>query len=64
MADATMLQAIDAALAAGVLRVRHGDRDITYPSVDDLLKARRAIEAQINSGARRQTKFSVATFNE
>lgn len=41
------LEALDAAIASGVLIVRHGDTMTTFRSMDDLLKARGLLVAQI-----------------
>jgi hypothetical protein len=49
--DSTALAAINAAIASGELTVRHNGREVTYRSMDDLLKAKRAIEAEISANA-------------
>lgn len=46
----TELDAINAAIASGELTVRHNGREVTYRSLDDLLKAKRTIESEINAG--------------
>lgn len=43
------IDALDRAIASGELTVRHGDRLVTYRSVDELLRARSAIAAEIVS---------------
>lgn len=45
------LAALDAAIASGTLRVRHGEKDIQYRSMDDMLKARAAIVAGLSAEA-------------
>jgi 5-keto 4-deoxyuronate isomerase len=37
------IDALDTAIASGTLRVRHGDKDITYRSVDEMMAARSAM---------------------
>lgn len=41
------LDAIDQAIASGVLRVQFADRSVTYQSIADLLQARSIMAAQI-----------------
>ena len=41
------LEALDAAIASGVLTVKHGDTLTTFRSMSDLLKARELILKQI-----------------
>lgn len=43
----TDLDAIDAAIASGELTVKSNGREVTYRSMDDLLKARSTIQAGI-----------------
>jgi hypothetical protein len=43
----TDLDAVNAAIASGELTVRHNGREVTYRSVDELLKAKRTIEADL-----------------
>jgi hypothetical protein len=45
----TDLDAINAAIASGELTVKHNGREITYRSLDDLLKAKRTIESELNA---------------
>jgi hypothetical protein len=47
----TDLDAINAAIASGELTVRHNGREVTYRSIDDLLKAKRTIESELNGAA-------------
>lgn len=47
----TDLAAIDAAIASGELTVRHNGREVTYRSLDELLKAKRTIEAELNAAS-------------
>lgn len=49
--DSTALAAINEAIASGELTVRHNGREVTYRSMDDLLKAKRTIEAEIAATA-------------
>ena len=61
------IDSIDIALATGDLSVRFPDgRQIEYRSVDDLIKAKRAIEAQINaaSTSRLSPRYQQADFSD
>lgn len=42
------LEALDAAIASGVLMVRHGETSTTFRSMKDLLAARAEIQKQID----------------
>jgi len=42
------LTAIEEAIAGGYLKVRYDDKEVTYQSMGDLLKARALIAAQVN----------------
>jgi hypothetical protein len=49
---ASDLAAIDAAIASGVQKVRFADgKEVTYASVDALLRARALIGAEVNGAA-------------
>lgn len=39
--------ALDKAIASGALRVKHADRDVTYRSLDEMLRTRDLIAQQI-----------------
>lgn len=41
------LSAVDAAIARGEQRVTYADRTVEYRTVEDLLKAKRLIEAEL-----------------
>lgn len=43
----TDLDAVKAAIASGELTVEHNGRKVTYRSMDDLLKAKAVIEAEL-----------------
>ena len=64
----TDLDNIDAAIASGELRVQIDGRDITYRSIDDLIKARSFVATQMTaasaSTSRRAYKFNFATSRE
>lgn len=53
------LTAIDAAIASGTLRVRYRDRDVTYRSMDELMKIRNLMREELgvvaNGGITYQT---------
>lgn len=59
------LDALDAAIASGTLRVRYEDRDITYRDLDELRQARQIVQADLagQSGTPRQTR-SFASFSK
>jgi hypothetical protein len=44
------LDRIDEAIATGALSVRHGDKVITYRSIEDLLKVRERIQRALTRG--------------
>jgi hypothetical protein len=46
------LAAIDAVIAKGELSVQFADRTVTYRSIDQLLKARAVIAAQVDAATR------------
>lgn len=54
----TDLEAIQTAIGSGVLRVRYADgRELTYQSLDDLLKAeKRILDAIAGSAGRRNRR--------
>lgn len=63
----TDLDAINSAIASGALSVAFRDRTVTYRSIDDLLKAKRTIEAEIAGTAstpRMYPRRQVATFDD
>ena len=64
----TDLDNIDAAIASGELRVQVDGRDITYRSIDDLIKARGFAATQMTSASvstsRRAYRFNFATSRE
>jgi hypothetical protein len=41
------LTALNAAIASGELTVKHNGREITYRSIDELMKAKRTVEAEL-----------------
>jgi len=45
----TDLDAVNAAISSGELTVKHNGREVTYRSMDDLLKARTTIANEIAS---------------
>lgn len=56
--------ALKEAIAGGELSVRYADRNITYRSIDEMLRIQRLMEAELfpnsgaSSGGRRLTSFS------
>lgn len=45
------LQKLDRAIASGHLKVKYQDKEVTYQSLTDQLKARAVIVAQLNAGS-------------
>lgn len=45
------LAAIEEAIAGGYLKVRYDDKEVTYQTMGDLLKARALIAAQVNQAS-------------
>lgn len=61
----TDLDSLDTAIAGAKLTVRHGDRLVTYRSMDELIKARAHVAGVIASQAaptRSYPRFQQATF--
>lgn len=49
------LAALESAIARGEQTVQFSDRQVTYRSIDALLKARAAVIAELGSGGAKQT---------
>lgn len=64
----TDLDAVDAAIASGELRVSIDNRDVTYRSIDELMKARafiaQNITANTGAGSARAYRYHFATSRE
>lgn len=56
----TDLSTIEAAIAAGTLRVQFGERSIQYHSISDLMKVRDAIQTSISVTAGTTSRTSYA----
>lgn len=59
------IDALDRAIASGELTVRHGERLVTYRSIDELLRARAAILADLaaaDSTSRAYPRYQQAVF--
>lgn len=54
------LDAINAAIAAGVTEVRYADKTVRYASMDDMLKARALIMRDL-AGTNKTTRLSYKT---
>jgi hypothetical protein len=48
----TQLEAIEKAIAEGVLKVKYENKEVEYRSLDDLLKLRDLIKAELGLSAR------------
>lgn len=55
------LEAVNKAIASGVLKVRYGDKEVQYSSVNDLIRAKQHIVAELNaeSGRRKSWVFRI-----
>jgi len=61
------IDAIDRAIASGELRVRIGERDVTYRSIDELLTARDQVAAVLAASAtpgRSAPRHQLADFSD
>lgn len=56
------LEALEAAIAEGALRVKYADREVTYHSLSDMLRLRDQIKAELgvatSNRSRRYAQFS------
>jgi hypothetical protein len=57
----TDLDAVKAALAKGEQTVQFADRSVTYRSVDDLLRVKQEIEAELAAADSRPRQFHAYT---
>lgn len=57
------LQALDEAIASGVLVVRYNNRTEQFHTMDDMLKARKFLMSQMHGG-RRSVRVSIARFDD
>lgn len=55
------LTAIEEAIAGGYLKVRYDDKEVTYQSMGDLLKARALIALKLNTSASPMRKVYITT---
>ena len=53
------LAAIEDAIAGGYLKVRYDDKEVTYRSLNELLKVRDMIRSRLGQGTQRRKYFSV-----
>jgi hypothetical protein len=52
------LAVIERAIASGTMRVKYADKEVTYNSMDDLLKARDLIKTELGQKAKSQRMFA------
>lgn len=52
------LEALDAAIAEGTLKVEYGDKKVEYRSLNEMLKIRNLIAAELGTAAPRRTYAS------
>jgi hypothetical protein len=59
------LTALETAIARGTLRVKYGERDVTYRSLDEMLKLRGVMRRELGlvdpAGGRRVVSFRKGT---
>jgi hypothetical protein len=63
----TQLDALDAAIAKGVLTIRDGEKTITYQSAEDMLTRRNALASLLASQAtptRATPRYQLADFRD
>jgi hypothetical protein len=63
----TQLDALDAAIAKGVLTIRDGEKTITYQSAEDMLTRRNALASLLSSQAsptRAAPRYQLADFRD
>lgn len=53
------IDALKVAIASGILRVRHGEKDVTYQSLADMQRALRMMQAEVTTAPR--NRMGVAT---
>lgn len=58
----TDLDALDAAIARGVLEVSYGDRRVKYHSINDMIKARDHVASILAAPATAATTVSYAAY--
>jgi hypothetical protein len=58
----THLAAIEEAIACGFLKVRYDDKEVTYPSMEQLLKARAMIMASLSTASAPVVRIDYPTF--
>jgi hypothetical protein len=56
------LAALDQAIASGYLKVRYEDKEVTYQSIDQMLKARAFAAAQLDQSRVSTIKVDHVTF--
>lgn len=57
------LDSIEQAIAEGSLRVRHDGREVTYRSLDDMIRVRDLIRADLGTELRGRT-YALGTFSK
>jgi hypothetical protein len=56
------LTAIEEAIAGGYLKVRYDDKEVTYQSIDQMMKARAMIMASLSAVAAPAVRIDYPTF--
>jgi hypothetical protein len=52
------LLAVEEAIAGGYLKVRYDDKEVTYRSIDELLKVRDLIRSKLGQGTQSRRYFA------
>jgi len=60
----TDLDSLDSAISSGVLTVEYAGKKRTFRSVDDLIKARAHIAAQLSGATSSRIRYSLARFDD
>jgi hypothetical protein len=58
------LDSLDRAISSGVLTVRYAGKERTFRSVDELIKARAHIAAQLSGATSGRIRHSLARFDD
>lgn len=58
------LTALDRAIAAGALRVKHADRDVTYRSLEEMMRIRALIAQELAGAAHGGMVFQTPAFSK
>lgn len=57
------LTALEAAIKSGTLKVKYGDKEVTYHSMSDLFAARNLIRGELNAASGNSARRTAASFD-